>query len=321
MSLLSCQTGDSNEPASCTGDIVLKSRPGTADVPDPELRRRIVATGLPWSIRDRVSGIELVLIPPGTYTRGAHPEDRLALPREKPGHRVRIQRAFYLGRFEVTTAQYRRFKPPFKTPKVPWWRGGPAIWDTRRPIEKLVLNGPKLPIIYVSWIEATTFCKAHGMRLPTEAEWEYAARAGTSTPYPWGTDPRLAPTFANGYDPATERALRERRATFPVADAFRGSAPVGSFKPNGFGLHDVIGNAVEWCSDWYSAETYAVLKGKQQVDPRGPAAGQFRVVRGGSWYGGPSLCRVSARTGSVPDHLVNVVGFRVVRDVEPRKAK
>ena len=119
---LSAQTPDPAKPAPTEGDIILRQAPRARDVPNSEFRRRIEATGLPWLIRDRVTGIELVLIPPGTYTRGAHAKDRLASPSEKPEHRLHISKAFYLGRFEVTTAQFGRFKPPRKPRQLPWWR-------------------------------------------------------------------------------------------------------------------------------------------------------------------------------------------------------
>ena len=92
-------------------------------------------------------------------------------------------------------------------------------------------------------------------------------------------------------------------------------------KPNGFGLHDMIGNAAEWCEDWFGYRTYSDLKGKPQTDPVGTAKGDFRVARGGSWFHGPKLCRVSSRNGAGPEDLLNFIGFRVARDAVPAKAE
>lgn len=282
--------------------------PDTRDVPDPKVRARIAATGLSWCVLDKDTGIELLLVPPGEYEQGAHRSDRSATAVEHPQHTVRIPRAFYVGRFEVTNAQFRRWKPaPQQTPR-PWWDGRePNPRQALPPLDRVILDGAEQPAVYVSWNEAAGYCADRGFRLPTEAEWEYFARAGMATSYPWGEDPTEGVGHANVLDQVSKPALELTQPAFAFDDGHRSTAPVGRFRPNGLGLHDVIGNAWEWCADWYDPTAYAKAAAAEREE-------LFRVCRGGSWFEGPARCRLSSRNGFGPEDQVNLVGFRVVRD-------
>jgi formylglycine-generating enzyme required for sulfatase activity len=165
-------------------------------------------------------------------------------------------------------------------------------------------------VVHVSWNDAQAYCEWSGTRLPTEAEWEYAARGGVAgTAFPWGDD----------LEPGGEHRMNVFQGTFPAhdtgADGYAGTAPVDAFPPNGFGLHNVTGNVWEWCADWYDAAYYAR---SPREDPRGPERGDVRVMRGGSYLCHLSYCkryRVSARSASEPDSSTGNVGFRVVADL------
>jgi formylglycine-generating enzyme required for sulfatase activity len=218
-------------------------------------------------------------------------------PREPMGgpmytpHEVRITRPFYIGAFEVTNAQYEQFDPQHARRRPDYQRGA---------------AGDNHPVDPVTWQDAQRFCRwlsqceGRVYRLPTEAEWEYACRAGTTNRTYWGDDSHDRTKANLGY------GVKAKRLRF-AEDGFEFTAPVGSFPPNPWGLYDMIGNAWEWAQDWYRPGTNAPA-----VDPRGPPTGHCRVAKGGGWN--TSLWSVSSalRDGDDPDDLKDARGFRVV---------
>jgi len=163
------------------------------------------------------------------------------------------------------------------------------------------------PVVHVSWNDAQAYCAWSDTRLPTEAEWEFAARAGSRSPFPWGDE----------LEPDGEHRMNVFQGEFPrrntCLDGYAATAPVDAFPPNAFGLHNVTGNVWEWCADWYSPLYYAQ---SAQSDPRGPTTGTTRAQRGGSYLCHASYCRryrVSARLGAEPESSTGNLGFRVAR--------
>jgi sulfatase modifying factor 1 len=165
------------------------------------------------------------------------------------------------------------------------------------------------PVVHVSWSDAQAFCRWSGTRLPTEAEWEFAAAGGLeSAMFPWGDE----------LEPGGEHRMNVFQGTFPeantAADGWIGTAPVDSFAPNGYGLYNTTGNVWEWCADWFEADYY----GRSPLrNPAGPDSGTHRVMRGGSYLCHASYCRryrVAARSANTPDSSTGNLGFRVVAD-------
>ena len=172
------------------------------------------------------------------------------------------------------------------------------------------------PVVNVSWNDAVEFCKwlsrkeGKTYRLPTEAEWEYACRAGTTTRYYSGDDPETLAKVGNVADATAKAKFPDWTCTIKASDGYVFTAPVGKFKPNSFGLYDMHGNAWQWCADWYGAEYYA----KSPVDdPAGPDSGNVRVLRGGSWCRWPLSSRSATRYRYSPDFRYGYAGFRVAR--------
>ena len=266
------------------------------DGPDPEivtnaaLRAAIVATGYPWRVRDNGTNIEMLLIPPGTYSMGCSVSDVTPCDSgELPVHVVTLTSAFYLGRFEVTQSQWQT-----KMGSNPSYF---QIASAEVPASQV----PSRPVDQVTWNAVQEFLTATGMRLPTEAEWEFAYRAGTTTAfhsftgYPSGTnDDTLVGNIA-WYDPNSNSQTH----------------PVGGKASNGFGLHDMSGNVWEWVQDWYSSTYYAT---SPSTNPLGPSAGTYRVMRGGAWSYGADGVRSSMRGGSIPSYGSYSHGFRVARN-------
>jgi formylglycine-generating enzyme required for sulfatase activity/predicted Ser/Thr protein kinase len=219
-------------------------------------------------------GLKYVWIPPGTFMMGCSAGDTECDDKEKPPHQVAITKGFWLGQTEVTMGAYKRFA-------AATGKGLPPVLHFNDP----VWSNDQMPIVNVSWDDAQAYCAWAGGRLPTEAEWEYAARGG-STAARYGSIDAVARYSDNSSDETHE---------------------VGQKRANGFGLYDMLGNVWEWVNDWYDEKYY---HRSPPVDPAGPAGGESRVLRGGSWGVGPDAVRVSCRNGNYPSRRVNDLGFR-----------
>ncbi len=228
-------------------------------------------------------GMKMLLVPAGEFTMGSNDS---VMDAEKPAHRVHITKPFYLGQFKVTVGQYRKFAEATNHTDASWKTAFPSQTDEH-------------PVVNVSWDDATAFCKwlsakeAKTYRLPTEAEWEYACRAGSTTKYWFGENANELGDYAwysNNSGGMTH--------------------PVGRKKPSAWGLYDMHGNAREWCADWYDVRYY---DSSPSEDPKGPLSGSDRVLRGGSWGSDASMTGSLARCGNEPDDRITHSGFRVAR--------
>lgn len=230
----------------------------------------------------------MILIPAGEFTMGS---DKHA-PDEKPAHRVYLD-AYYIGKYEVTNEEYHRFwqETGSHTPESFTDEYEVGAWPER------ALANPRQPIVGVSWYDAVAYAEWTGMRLPTEAEWEKAARGPTDRLWPWGS--QLKP-YANTWD---------------GGDGYDNKlAPVGSI-PNGksyYGAMDMAGNAWEWVADHYSDVAYYHHAKRH---PEGPETGSWRVLRGGSWVDNINRCTTTFRFQFYPNLKQSFIGFRVVKDV------
>lgn len=274
---------------------------------------------------------ELVRLPAGTFTMGCVVGDSGCETWELPRHQVTLSRNVWMSRTEITVAAYRRFVSAtgFRTRAQETGRGrdwnatsGEWEWMAGLTFERPFADGSPLeeqwPAVQIAWHDADAYCRWAGGRLPTEAEWEYGARGGRDgLKFPWGDAPiprDAGRDHANGPD---ERTLQR----FPRWDVFTGYddgfarlAPVVRFAANGFGLHDMAGNAWEWVADWFGDDYY---RHSPAVDPKGPARGSARVVRGGAWGYAPKQHRNSERGYADPDFRTATFGFRCVFDRPP----
>jgi formylglycine-generating enzyme required for sulfatase activity len=277
---------------------VLEQNPDPAIVTSATLRNAITATGYPWRVRDNGTGIEMLLVPPGSFDMGCIQGSNLygCNTDESPVHSVTLTNAFYLGRYEVTQAQW--------TAKM---GSNPSYW-VARPENGNTANTNR-PVETVSWNQIAGtggFLSGTGLRLPTEAEWEYAYRAGTTTAFHGFTG------YLNGTNDDT---LVGNIAWFVGNNGASGTTTygtkaVGQKLANGFGLHDMAGNVFEWVNDWYGSTYYS---SSPSTNPPGPATGTDRVLRGGSWNFDTVSVRSSNRGDVTPGGTIDSIGFRVAR--------
>jgi formylglycine-generating enzyme required for sulfatase activity len=208
-------------------------------------------------------GLTYVLIPPGKFLMGCSPKDDDCFPDERTVHEVTMTAAFWLGQTDVTQDAYQRV-------------------IGRNPSH---FKGASLPVETVTWADAQAYCQAVGGRLPTDAEWEYAARGG---------------------DPSGRYGALDEIAWYE-ADSRSKTHAVAQKKANAYGLFDMLGNVWQWTADWY-----ADYNASPVTDPSGPAGGTGRTLRGGSWADSARFVRTSEREGALPAHRYNVIGFRCV---------
>ncbi len=321
--------------------------PPTATAPASAAASRAAAGSFTDSI-----GMRFQRIPAGEFLMGsdespqalasafphADPRRLKELTDEAPVHSVRISRDFWLGAHAVTVGQFRQFVQAsgyvpesvrdgtgaygFNPNYDPARSERGDLFEGRDPRYSWQATGfPQTddhPVVNVTWNDAVAMARwlsqREGVtyRLPTEAEWEYAARGGTRTRFPAGDDPDVLLTTANTFDSETAlRWPRWREQAGDGSDGYPFTAPAGSFAPNAFGLYDMIGNVWEWCSDWYGEDYYAQSPG---TDPQGPATGNARVRRGGSWHTWPLYARVAFRNWNTPETRYVLVGFRLLRE-------
>jgi formylglycine-generating enzyme required for sulfatase activity len=259
---------------------------------------------------------ETILVPAGPFLMGT-PTDRLLAPEdEKPQHTVMLP-AFRINRVEVTNARYARFLQAIRKSHPPTCHSGEVEGKDHTPDAKLwndpEWNAPEKPVVGVDWFDAYAYCAWAGERLPTEAEWEKAARGEDGRRYSWGN---LAPgsgRLGNFADESAKR-LNPKWGIVPgYDDGFAHTAPVGSFPAGAspYGVQDMIGNAWEWVNDWYSETVYTT---EPVASPRGPGTGEKRVLRGGSWDSTPNFLRTALRYSHFPGYRSNSFGFRCARE-------
>ena len=280
----------------------------------------------------------MVYLEGGSFLMGTEEEGFLA-DGEGPVREVHVD-PFYISTTAVTNEEFRAFvretgyetdaerygwsfvfqnflpervaKHAQRSEPAPWWCArNDACW--KWPFGRGSHVGDRLdhPVVHVSWNDAQAYCEWAGLRLPTEAEWEYAARGGlTQKRFPWGDELK----------PDGEHRCNIWQGSFPEhntgADGHRYTAPVDAFPPNGYGLYQASGNVWEWCQDWFSAEYH--VEGPRK-NPSGPPDGDARVMKGGSYLCHRSYCnryRVAARTSNTPDSSTGNMGFRCVCDVD-----
>jgi len=246
-----------------------------------------VSSTMKQSVLNEKDGSPLVCVPAGEFLMGSESGH----PAERPIHCVSVE-AFSLGVHPVTNEQYAQFlaETGHRLPCLDDRRMQRENWcSTTRlyPLERA-----KHPVVLVSWHDAQAYCEWAGGRLPTEAEWERAARAElVGKLYPWGDD--INPTLAN-------------------YDSQSGTTPVCSYPANDYGLYDMTGNVWEWVADWYDPHYYARSPLK---NPQGPETGVTKVLRGGAWLLFPEFCRVAYRFRNSPDFRFNLIGFRFAKSL------
>ncbi|HJT77659.1 MAG TPA: formylglycine-generating enzyme family protein, partial [Gemmataceae bacterium] len=328
------------EPLDCTG----VNEPTAADVRQAQ---EAWAKYLRRPVEETVEGaggvkLTLVLVPPGKFRMGSPKGEEGRFDDEKQ-HEVEITQAFYLGKYDVTRGQFRAFaeddgyKTEAETDGLGGWGYDEAAGKFKGPLfdantgkhtggettkyswrDAGFPQTNQHPVVNVSWNDAQAFCRwlarrsGKAVRLPTEAEWEYACRAGTRTRYYSGDDAETLAQVGNVADGTAKKKFPNWQ-TISAEDGYVFTAPVGSFRPNGFGLYDMHGNVWQWCQDRYGQDYY---QNSPKSDPQGTDNGLARVLRGGSWINRPKGCRAAHRSRYAPAYSIYSAGFRVAFRLE-----
>jgi len=276
---------------------------------------QVTSTQQPQKITWQKDGAKMVLIPGGSFEMGdAMNEAEAWMKDSRPVHTVDLD-GFYMDVNEVTVGQFKRF---VNQSGYDWWSDNDNGWDEVAKYSR----SDNHPMIYVSWNDATAYAKWAGKRLPTEAEWEYAARGKLAGKrYPWGSE-----NADGSQGNFADKSAAVDWANADVDDGYATCSPVGSYRPNSYGLYDMAGNVWEWCTDWYDKDYYENSPAK---NPQGASAGTFqvmrskshRVLRGGSWHQPYYALRVALRNGKHdPNEYSHQVGFRCASSSLPSSA-
>ena len=287
MSAAAMQTNAANAASVAQWADVLEQNPDAKVVTDADLLKRIAATGLPWRVKHKSTGMEMLLVPPGVFVMGMSPGDEAAEPVEKPAHEVTLSNAFYLGRTEVTQAQWKGAMQ--NNPSVHKWTDE-GLTEQESDAKNAT---DSLPVDNVTWNECQKFCAKTSLSFPTAAQWEYACRAGVRKP-----------TYGAIDDVAWYGKNSQNK-----------SHPVAKKAANALGFYDMLGNQYEWCADYFAANYFEQCK-MGVVDPVGPAQSKSgdRVSRGGSWDSDEAHNRASFRTMGSPVIQYPNNGFRAARN-------
>ncbi|SPF32901.1 Peptidase C14, caspase catalytic subunit p20 [Syntrophobacter sp. SbD1] len=287
-------------PRQVPGDVSEHSTPRAVEesVSRGEKPERAVKT---W--KEPVTGLVFVWVPGGCYLMGSPKSEKDRSDDEGPVHEVCID-GFWMSKTVVTNAQFRQFQKDHDS----------------RDYAGHSLNGDGQPAVYISWGDANNFSQwltgqnggQYKFRLPTEAEFEYACRAGSDSSRYWGDDASMACIYENVADYTAERQLGIK-PVHECDDGYAATAPVGIFRPNSFGLYDMLGNVLEWCSDVYGLDSY-VRHDRNNPQNNDESMGQSRVIRGGCWRGSTGSTRCAIRGSGLPNSVRDDVGFRIVRE-------
>jgi formylglycine-generating enzyme required for sulfatase activity len=231
---------------------------------------------------------------------------------EKPSHHVIFSKGFWMGQTEVTVSAYRKYAKATgrKSPKELVLAAPESYRDEGYP------QSDDHPIAFVTWEDAVQYCEWAGGRLPSEAEWEYAARAGSKTARYGNLNDIAWYADNSGRSRLNSSELHDRQLrNQQLKDNGNDTHPVGRKAPNDLGLYDMLGNVNEYCSDWYGENYYEV---SDKRDPTGPAGGEFYIIRGGEYSSRPLAIRASYRTYMLPEHRFKSIGFRCVLETIPK---
>jgi iron(II)-dependent oxidoreductase len=252
-----------------------------------------------WPVKE-----EMVLVPAGSFIMGSDKRmDRNAYRTELPQRRVYLD-AFEIDKYEVTNLQYLKFVlATGRNPQIDWRYDGGNFQESMA----------HHPVMHVSWYDADAYCRWAGKRLPTEAEWEKAARGTDGRIFPWGNAPAglSRANFGRSGLSGPVRDRPERLLLYPpiiAVDRYENSV-------SPYGVHQMLGNVAEWVADWYDKDYYAVSPDR---NPKGPEQGTQKAFRGGGWIDSTTTMRAAMRNGADPNTKMNWLGFRCARDAAPK---